>query len=57
MAESDKTIDEVQDVDDLDLNAFAKRHDLAIGEARQIIQDAGCDRTTADRLAHRRKKW
>jgi hypothetical protein len=42
---------------ELDPQAFAKRHDLAIGEARQIIREAGCDRAKAEALAHRMKKW
>lgn len=42
---------------DFDPRAFAERHDLAIGEARQIILEAGCDPEKADALAHRMKKW
>jgi hypothetical protein len=48
--------DEAEGVD-LDLQAFAERHDLAVGEARQIILEAGCDRAKAEALAHRMKKW
>jgi hypothetical protein len=43
--------------DGFDIRAFAEEHDLAIGEARQILEEAGCDRNTADRLANRLKKW
>jgi hypothetical protein len=42
---------------EFDPQAFAERHDLAIGEARQIILEAGCDRAKAEALAHRMKKW
>ena len=41
----------------IDLRAFAEEHDLAIGEAQQVIQESGGDRQTADKLAHRLKKW
>jgi hypothetical protein len=40
-----------------DLLAFAEEHDLAIGEAREILEEAGCDRSAADRIANRQKKW
>lgn len=42
---------------EFDPQAFAERHDLAIGEARQIILEAGCDKAKAEALAHRMKKW
>jgi hypothetical protein len=43
--------------DGFDIRAFAEEHDLAIGEARRIVQEAECDRNAADRLANRLKKW
>jgi hypothetical protein len=42
---------------EFDPQAFAERHDLAIGEARQIILEAECDPAKAEALAHRMKKW
>jgi len=41
----------------VDLVAFADRHDIAIGEAREIISLAGADLQRADTLANRAKKW
>jgi hypothetical protein len=41
----------------VDLTAFADRHDIAIGEAREIISLAGADLQRADTLANRAKKW
>ena len=58
MAEPCWTASEGGEVEDVfDVRAFAEEHDLAIGEARQILEEAGCDRNTADRLANRLKKW
>ena len=42
---------------EFDPRTFADKHDLAIGEARQIILEAGCDLAKAEALAHRMKKW
>lgn len=46
-----------QEESGFDLDSFAEEHDIALGEARQIVREAGCDRTRADKLAHRMKKW
>jgi hypothetical protein len=59
MAEPYWTLGEDREIEEgsFDLRAFAEEHDLAVGEARQIVEEAGCDRRTADRLANRLKKW
>ena len=59
MAESRWVANEDREADErgLDLRTFAEEHDLAIGEAREILQEAGCDRDAAVRLANRMKKW
>ena len=59
MAESPWIANEDREADErgFDLRTFAEEHDLAIGEARQILQEAGCDRDAAVRLANRMKKW
>jgi hypothetical protein len=59
MAQVCDTMHRVREARDegIDLRAFAEEHDLAIGEARQIIQQSASDRQKADKLAHRMKKW
>lgn len=58
MADSLCSIEERDRIErEVDLRSFAEEHDLAIGEARQIIREAGTDKRRADKLAHRTKKW
>lgn len=57
--ESVRRVSECAEAEDsgFDPHMFAEKHDLAVGEARQIILEAGCDMEKAEALAHRMKKW